>query len=347
MKNRLFLPVYFLSLLLLLLLLAGCPSPLTNNPSSNNYPEPSISVDPARGLAVLTEADGRETVISSTEDGGIVGCTTVIDYVVYDTDDTSRHTYGRSGPRAVILGTRTDGRPGVWIVYPGGIVVVPEGDGSDPTSELLEVVSEADGFRWDDGWDYEALALSDDGRIIVGVAENPEAYWLADYLNSTPKVAVWWNLYDKGGERFFLSRARVVAEYPEWDFDEIQSDSRRTQRSRHFYRWIRRFMSRFGLWFFVWADDYLGDLASDEDLGDADLVESLGDGTYRIYGYNKDGDFAQAVITTRSVLNIEKTDPPGGVTGDNLPPWAVVGPIGQDRAGRPGDDRTDDRAVLG
>ena len=328
MKIKLLFPASLFLLLMFVLILGGCPSPLSGDLSTNHTSEPTIIVDPARGLAVLTEPDGSETVISSLEGDQLVGCVSVTDYVTYDTGDTSRHMGGSTGPRAIVLGTRTDGRPGVWIVFPGGIVIVPEGDGSDPTSELLEAVSEADGFRWDDGWDYEARALSDDGMIIVGTAENPDATWLADYLGTTPRVAVWWNLYKKADGRYFISHARVIADYPEWDFDDVKSGRHGHGHHWGFYRWLQWFFDRLGLWFFVWADDYMGDLATAEDLGDAALIETFGDGTYGIYGYDKEGDFARAVIEPWKVLSIEKTDPPGGGVVVNLPPWPVTGPIG-------------------
>ena len=232
-------------------------------------------------------------------------------------------------PRAVILGVRTDGRPGVWIVYPRGIVVIPEGDGGDMTSELLEAVSDADGFRWDHGWIYEAMALSDDGKIIVGVAENPDAWWLADYLETTPRVVVWWNLVDKGNGVFYLSRARVVAKYPEWNMDDVKNDrdGRGYRWNRHHRYWLRWFLDRLGLWFFAWADNYLGDLAGPEELGDIKPVVKEIDDIYAVYGHDKDGDFAKAKITPYKVLSIEKTDPP--VDPDppvNNPPWPVTGP---------------------
>jgi len=314
--------------MVLILLLSGCPSPVGGNFGVERASEPTVAVDPARGVVVLTEPDGSETVVASEEDGELVEAEELTDYVVFDAPkSTGRHAGGASGPRAIILGVRSDGRPGVWILYSGGMVIVPEGDG-DETSELLEVISEADGFRWDDGWDYEAAALSADGAVIVGTAENPDAWWLADYLGSTPKVAVWWNLYQKDDGRYVLSRARVVAEYPTWDFQEVKSSHRGHRFHHRIYFWLRWFLNRLGLWFFAWADDYLGDLAAADDLGDAELIEVFGDGTYGIYGYDKAGDFAQAVIDRWQVLSIEPTDPPGGGggPGENLPPWPVTGP---------------------
>ncbi|MDT8299392.1 MAG: hypothetical protein RQ801_13890, partial [Spirochaetaceae bacterium] len=184
------------------LLLSGCPSPLSySGGSDEEAPAATVSVDPLRGVAVLTDEDGFETVIGSAEDGEIVNCVEVTDYIIVDEAGAGR--YARSGRhlRAVVLGVRSDGRPGVWMIYSGGIVVVPEGDSGDVTSELLEAASEGasegDGFRWDDGWTYEAAAISGDFRVIVGTAKNPDALWIADQLGTIPQVVVWWNLYEK------------------------------------------------------------------------------------------------------------------------------------------------------
>ena len=329
MKQKLFSSLLLILISGLALLISGCPSPLDGTRPTDISPEPTVTVDPARGVAVMTESDGSETVISSVEDGEAVDCLTVTDYVIFNSDDSGRHASGGYGPRAIILGVRSDGRPGVWIVYYGGIVIVPEGDGSDRSSELLEAVSEADGFRWDNGWDYTAGAISGDGRIIVGTAENSGAHWLADYLGSTPKVVVWWNLYETEKGVFYLSPAKVVAEYPEWDFHEVRYGRRGHFRYRYLYRWLYRFFTRYGLWFYAWADDYLGDLATGDDLGDTDPVEVYGDGTYGIYGYDKEGDFALATIKPHRIVEIEKTDPPGNDPPDppvNRPPWPVTGP---------------------
>ena len=312
--------------LTVVLLLSGCPSPLSYTGGSDDVtPSATVSVDPLRGVAVLTEEDGSETVIGSAENGEFVNCIEVTDYIIVDESGAGR--YARSGRhlRAVVLGVRSDGRPGVWMVYSGGIVVVPEGDSGDVTSELLEAASEGDGFRWDDGWSYDAAAISDDFRVIVGTAKNPDALWIADQLGTIPQVVVWWNLYEKDDGRFFLSRARAVAEYPEWNLDEVKSNRHRDIRMRHIIRWLRWLFDRLGLWFFAWADDFLGDLAGEDVLGDLKPVETVGDGTYGIFGYDKEGDFARASITQRMVLDIEKTDPPID-PNENLPPWPVTGP---------------------
>ena len=273
MNSRFFSAISLIVIVSSLLLLSSCPSPLNytgDTVDTTKTAEATVAVDPVRGLAVLTEPDGSKTVIKSIEGDDTIGCEKVTDYVLFDTDSGGRHQSGRNHPRAVILGVRTDGRPGVWIVYTGGIVIIPEGDGGDMTSELLEAVSDADGFRWDHGWIYEAMALSDDGKIIVGVAENPDAWWLADYLETTPRVVVWWNLVDKGNGVFYLSRARVVAKYPEWNMDDVKNDrDGRGYRWNHHHRYgLRWFLDRLGLWFFAWADNYVGDLAGPDELGD-------------------------------------------------------------------------------
>jgi hypothetical protein len=323
MKSRILSTLTILTIILLAFLLSGCPSPVGFSGSDTGSVQPAtVAYDESRGLVVLTESDGSETVVSSLEGNQSIDCVDVTDYVLFDSDSSSRHSMGfGGGPRAIILGLRSDGRPGVWVLYHGGIVVIPEGDTGDSSSQLLEVVSEADGFRWDDGWDYTAIALSEDGRIIVGMAENPDAEWLASQLGSTPKVVVWWNLVDKGNGSFFLSRARVVAEYPEWDFHTVRSG--RSGRDSHWYRyvwrWFRWFFDRLGLWFFAWADDYLGDLAEDPlSIEDVDV--------YAIRGYDKAGDLAEALITPYRVLSIAKADVVD--PDENLPPWPVTGPVG-------------------
>ena len=318
----------FIGLVLLALLLAGCPSPLDyTGGTAGAESQPAVEIDETLGVAVFTDEDGSRTRITSQEGDESVDCVEVSDFVVAGGSAALHSSGSGRGPRAVVIGKRGDGRPGVWLVYPGGIVVVPEGDDGDVTSELLEAASDADGFRWDDGWSYDAAAISDDFRIIVGVAENPEAEWLAEYLGTTPKVVVWWNLYERDG-KYHLSRAHVVAEYPEWSFEEAHHGGRGHRHQMQ--HWLRWFFDHLGLWFFAWADDYMGDLAGEDVLGGDKPVETVGDGTYGIFGYDKDGDYARASITPFKVLDIEKTDLPEdpGDPGENKAPWPVTGPTG-------------------
>jgi len=312
------------------LVLSSCPSPLGVAVDDGSSAEVvTVSLDSSRGLVVLTESDGSETVITAVEGNESIGCEAITDYVVFNNSSAGRSLSGGFSPRAVILGVRSDRRPGVWVVYPNGIVVIPRDDDGNTTSELLEAVSEADGFRWDDGWTYDAVALSEDGKIIVGIAENPDASCLTDYLETEPKVVVWWNLIDKGDGVFFLSRARTVAEYPDWNLDDVKFDRNGHGHQWHhrFMQWIRWFLDKRGLWFFAWADNYLGDLAGPKELGDIKPVVIESDGTYAVYGFDKGGDFAKALISPFEVLSIEKSDPlVDPHPKKNRPPWPVTGP---------------------
>ncbi len=276
-----------------LLFLTACQIPVGVGPSSSNSGSvavPVVVLNPTRGVAEFRDSDGSVTAVSSEEGGTTVECTGLIDFVIFDdTSSSARYSGGRfSSIRAVVLGVRGDGFTGIWVIMRNGTVVIPRNEENNSISYLQGFISEAGDNLCNNGWEYTAMemAIGENGGIVAGTAVNNEAQWLEEVLGVTPQVAVWWNLRITNSGVVLLSRAKALAEYPD-------------------YRWISNRRGKgnwlydyFGLWLFAWADSYLVSPLEN------DAIDCEEDGTYTIKGVGPAGERLNASIDGYRVLDI-------------------------------------------
>jgi len=295
---------------------AACSGPLVSDLSSTGSTDTSLSAeiytDPVSGNAVLLEKSGSVTEIVSEEASGPVACTEVTDYVLFDSSETaSRGWGGYSHPfRALILGKRNDGRPGLWAVYRDGSVRCFFSEEGLETSELMDAVDSRYSLAHPLGWSYEVLdMIENDGEIIIlGYAENREGVSFR-YYNIDPgtTVGVYWTAKPDSAGKYHLSRARIIGLR-----DSSWWGQASRMRGRHAYRHGYEWMWHLRMFFSGWFDRYL---TMPEAIA---LGENPGE--YLVSGTDQDGDRAEAVITAWKVLSIEKA----AEEPENHPPYRVI-----------------------
>ncbi len=305
------------------LLISGCPSPVngifTGSDGSQPYETTArVIVDPAGGL-VFVEEDGTETPVSAIVNGVPDGPVELIDYTVLDdSPGTGRSSSTEKLIRCVVIGRRSDGKSGIWVIYRRyGVIVVPNEDGIED-SALMELV-EVNGSPWlGDDWVYDAKAISEDGLIIIGQLSRPDGW---EYLTGDvpePSIGVWWSLHYIDN-KLVISRARPILLMNEPIQDT--SDTRCSYRQRY-REWLERLIEWIQAYFLDQAWNYLADVT--EFVEYDDVEGGIPDGYYVIAGPDKHGVDAWAWITRKSVENI--VDAPDDPSVNN-PPWEVTGPI--------------------
>ena len=306
------------------LIISGCPSPV--NIVSDGGQEPyqttaEVSFDASRGVVVFTEEDGTETPVVVQGENGDDGPVDLIDYVVLDDgDDAGRFSGNVRRIRCIVIGRRSDGKSGVWVIYRGGGVVVLPNEDNVKDSALMEMVEVEGSPYLGDEWVYDAKAISSDGRMIIGQLSRPDGWiWLSDEAPK-PSIGVFWSIYEVD-DKLIISRARPILRMYEPEPDT--SLSRHMWRHRNRYSdWMDRLKEMLQAFFLDISWNYLEDV---DGFVPADKVEGgIPEGFYVVAGPDKYGTDAWAWLTLRSVENI--VDAPVVELPKNNPPWEVTGP---------------------
>ena len=208
-----------------------------------------VLTDPSKGV-VFVDEEGSETVVKSVENGEEILCKSVIDYAVFDGGEpvskSSVKTAGRK--RAVVLGYRSDGCPGLWIVYSGGIVKPVVNSEDIETSELLEMAEARQPLFKHFGWSYRALDMAVNGSeiVIAGYAENEEGIsWLG--IDPGTTIGVYWAVIEDEDGYYHISRARVAG-YRDNEWWKKYRDEITKPSHRYRHRWLHSLR----LFFFGW-----------------------------------------------------------------------------------------------
>jgi len=185
-----------------LLLLAACSMPQiadvqtsqTSGTQTSAGTTISVSNDTARGLAVYTAADGNSEVVSAMDPttNQIVSCIQSAGFAVTGHEGGS----GSSPTSVLIVGERSDGGAGAWEVSSTGkITLLEKKDAGQPGSLTPEPGEAPEGLYHHLGWTYHVTAVSDDGKMIVGYAENKRGLSLGPIsIPAGTTVGVYWNV---------------------------------------------------------------------------------------------------------------------------------------------------------
>ena len=278
--------------------------------SSSDTPVAMVVADSSKGVVFIDE-DGFETVVKTEENGEEIICKDIIDYVLIDDENTASkkavNTAGRK--RAIVLGYRSDGCPGLWIVYSGGVVRPVVNSEDIETSELLALAEARQPLFKHFGWEYNALDMAVNGSeiIIAGYAENKDGipWWGIDPGTT---IGLYWSVVEDDEGYYHISRAKVVG-YRDNTWWKTLRDKMKEDGYRYRWRWLRRL--RF--FFFGWYDRYMT-MTESVEVGE-------NPGEYIIKGTDDEGEAALATVTAWKVLSIEKApDEPAG------PPNQITGP---------------------
>ena len=262
---------------LLILALASCYLP--QNPGQLDGTETglqlSVTTDKSRDQGVYVNEDGDRFDIVSKEgsDGEVVKCVEALDIVTVGSGDgADSKSFGGSSPvKALILGKRRDGYPGVWeVLNDDSIAPVSSnetGEKNSKAGDSCEVDWFIHGFF---GWKYHVVFPflgpdSEGGFIFVGYTENTRGIdfggtWKIDEGTT---VAVYWRL-EKKNRHYHLSRAKIIGEpnenYEKWT-KNADKDFPHRNRYRHsmFVYFLRYLFDSYKFFFLDSFETYLVD----------------------------------------------------------------------------------------
>jgi hypothetical protein len=219
------------------LILSACP--LSNmgqggaqQPSQAGASATSLSVetDTSRNQGVLVEANGATVDIKSvTDDGTTVSCVDAVGIATLSEDSSTKSL--SKGSNAIIIGMRNDGNAGVWAYASGKMQSVIDEDSGELTSRLPDSNEQNGVFRGPFGWVYHVMGISEDGKIIIGYAENKKGFhWGSFVIDPGTTIGVYWQVSRHHFRPFYMvSRAHIIATIDQ---------SKLSSSNKHVQRWI-------------------------------------------------------------------------------------------------------------
>ena len=277
----------------------------------------SIETDTDRGQGVYINEKGLRIDIKSVDDssGELVKCVEAIDLAIIESPEPSDNIdSGNTQVKAIVVGKREDGRPGIWEIHSDDTIHSPWNEAAGARTCLLpESFERQEGLRDRFGWTYQVTDISEDGKIAVGYAVNERGFRLGRWtIDSGTTVGVYWRLWQPpNGYAFGVRRARVIG------------IPKAPQHNHHNNRWLdnlinrlRRILSRLRLFFLHWFESYL--IMADSVTHDA------GRDVYLVSGKDQDGMKAVATIDLTGVIAIEQDEEPGEEAPDLIVTSVIV-----------------------
>jgi hypothetical protein len=324
MKMRTF--AGLVGLLLAILLVISCSMPQGPAGLSSQSPVDettllTVETDAARGRGIYVNEAGQRQDIQSFEDNEdrTVSCVQAIAILPMSPVVAARGM-GRQAPdvKAVIIGLRDDGRPGVWAVnVDDSIHPLFLKESGRSCSLLPESEARGGGMRGLFGWNYTPIAARSDGNgdlLIVGEALNEKGIDLGPwFIEADTRVGIYWKLIRHHRRGFYhVSSARVIGTPPESPWSGYGNRGR--HHHGYTYGFYGHFLSSLRLFFLSYYEAYLVDLNVAPDDPD-NLEEFRWDndaGLYIVRGIDQDGDPALASISPDETIVISKEEPTGG-----------------------------------
>jgi len=289
----------------LVLFFVSCPVPSGvpsgASPVSQDSPQGSsggssltLELDASRGQAVLAMKSGARIDISGVgDDGSVVACVEGMGLATVD-QETGRKSLSGSGT-TLIVGTRSDGMPGIWELSGGRVKTVIDEESGSLTS-LLPASSEHDGtFKGQFGWVYHVMGISEDGKIIIGYAENKKGFSRGNFhIDAGTTIGVYWRVSRHPARHFFLvSRARIIGTF---DLSKLHGSG---EEDRHGKSWMTRNMLDHLKWFLL---DYLTSYLIMVDLNG--VHHDSANDVYLVTGTDQDKNPAVATIDLKGNITI-------------------------------------------
>ncbi len=300
----------------LVLLLVSCPAPVgvRNGPAPASASAPgatstggsfSLTTDTSRNQAVLVTPNGSTIDIAAvTSDGSTVSASDAVGLAVVQ-DGTGARSLS-ANQQAIIVGTRKDGRPGIWVYSGSRIQAVVDEDSGSATSLLPESGDRDGTLRGPFGWTYHVMGISEDGKVVVGYAENTKGFsWGLVQVDPGTTIGVYWLVSPRGHQPFCqVSRAHIIGTL---DLTKLQTAPRPIQ---HWAKWAMKHFLDHLKWFLLnYLSSYL--VMVDKDGVHFDSLNNV----YLVSGTDQDDNPAIATISQNGSITITpQTNPGGGVT---------------------------------
>lgn len=305
-----------IGLAILVLLFAACSMPQGSvefpdgSIASEQGIELSIKNDTARGQGIYVNEKGEEFDIVSNEETEEVRCVEAVDILLVGGSSAAKSFSSPGGVKALIIGRRHDGYPGIWEVLPDdSIEPMAQEEKEKKSSQLLES-KEVDwlmhGYF---GWTYYAKRIvgpdADGGYIVVGYAENEKGRSLGRWaIDPGATAGIFWRLLKTPSGRFLITRAAIIGE-PSEEYQEYwgRLQSRFPDRPYHhfFFRLLRYFFHSFRMFFLDWFESYLIMV----DFDSKTLAYDLKLSAYRVQGTDNKNRVAEALIYDDGQITVE------------------------------------------
>ena len=218
-------------------------------------------------------------------------------------DGTS--TKGSSGNRdSIIIGTRADGNPGAWGFSGGKILAVIDEDTGAATSSLPQTDDHDGTFRGQFGWTYRVMGVSEDGKIIIGYAENKKGFSRGRFtIDPGTTVGIYWKASHHPRRPFLMvSRAHIIGTF---DASHMQNVDKHV---RHWMDWVKKHIMDQLKWFLLdFLTDYL--VMVDKDGVHFDSTNNV----YLVSGIDQDDLPAVATIDKKGNITITETTSQGQI----------------------------------
>ena len=205
--------------------MGGAQHPLV--PGGSNAAGLTVQTDALRNQGVLVTSNGLKLDITSVaDDGTTVNCVDAVGVAPVADSSGSKGLSGSSV--AVVIGARNDGNPGAWVYSSNKIQGVIDEDSGQVTSRLPEAGDQNGVFRGAFGWVYHVVGVSEDGKIIIGYAENKKGINRGIVqIDPGTTIGVYWRVSRHPIRPFFMvTRAHIIGTL---DLSKIKGTSKRAQ----------------------------------------------------------------------------------------------------------------------
>jgi hypothetical protein len=224
-----------------------------------------------------------------------VACTEAVSLVALADEGLS--SKGLAAKTALVLGKRSDGKPGIWVVNPGKKIETVISEETGKLSSCLPESDEKGGcFRGKFGWSYTIMGASEDGKIIIGYAKTEKGFsWHGQSVDPGTTVGVYWRVSKyRDGKHHMVSRARIIGIF------DPSALTAQDKKHRHWYGWLQRPSLEHLKWFLLDSlTSYL--IMVEKDGVSYDKALQL----YLVRGTDQDDRPAIASIGERGVVAIE------------------------------------------
>ncbi len=223
------------SRLLLLLLLpivsvlfVACPMPqLGMGPSKSAADGTDPTAPPAGQIAVVNDTERNQAVyinengvhfdvVAEEYPGGpMVKCVEVADFTLVPPSEDSEALE----VKAIVAGTRDDGMPGVWEIHSDDTILIPQPETAtaDGSRSIVggDLTTLPEGIQIRFGWRFHVSAVSGDGRMLVGYADNPNGVTIGGVqIPSGTTIGVYWRVYRLPYTRIcIVSPPRIIGSF--------------------------------------------------------------------------------------------------------------------------------------
>jgi len=267
----------------------------------------SLTVDSSANQGVLLTPDGKRVLIQATgSDGSLVKCISPVSIATLKSDSSNK-----SAEKSEIVVGKTDkGSAGIWIYTSEGKFKSIEHEGSGHSSSKLPESDDHKGdFRSSFGWTYHVVDMSEDGKIVVGYAENKKGLKLGPLtVDPGTTVGVYWRIWSRhhdGHRHLWVSTARIIG-----TLDTSAFHSKGWGHRSWLGFLFHRALERLKLFLVNYYSDYLTTVEKKLENNTKAITFDESNDVYQISGQDQDGQDAIATLGSDGKITIESTTPP-------------------------------------